>query len=109
MLIWGDKPQYEQPVNLRRLDLHDRHRNPDGEAWERQTHKHRWSWTSGNAWAYTPTDIPHDPEPLPAGSDDYRAVFEAFAHECGVGLGPDYKWADPDLSVADAQPLWVVP
>ncbi len=106
---WGCKVQQEQPVNLRRLDLRDSHSNPDGESWHQATHKHVWSAASGNAWAYTPSDIPHDADPEPVGADDYRLVFEAFAHESGIVFGPDYKWAVPDLAPDPATPLWEVP
>ncbi len=106
---WGEKEQQEQPVNLRRLDLRDIHVNPDGEAWDEATHKHLWFANSGNAWAYTPTDIPHDLDVVTGEADDYREIFEAFLRECGISLGPDYKWANPDLKPDPSPPLWEVP
>lgn len=110
VLVWGDKTREEQPVAIRRLDLRDTHRNPDGQWWDRQTHKHLWSAADGNDWAYTPTDIPHDPSPDPDGPDDYGQVFEAFVAECKIELGPDYKWTDPPLHQQRAdQPMWEVP
>lgn len=110
MLVWGSKAFREQPETIRRLDLRDDHINPDGEVWQGQTHKHKWSVNENNAWAYTPDDIPHDPEPLPVTPEDYRAVFEAFAGEVGVAFGAAYSWSDPQLP--PPQPpvtLWEVP
>lgn len=109
LLTWGDKGDKQAVAVLRRLDLRDLHRNPDGETWEEETHKHRWSEVDGNSWAYTPTDIPHTPHVDPDTPDDYRSVFEAFAAECGISLGPDYKWSDPDLTPGSTPPLWEVP
>lgn len=109
LLTWGDKSHDERPETIRRLDLRDLHRNPDGEYWDRRTHKHRWSVADANRWAYTPTDIPHD---VKAGSDtvdDYRAIFEAFARECGIGFGPYYAWQDPPMDYAAEPTLWEVP
>lgn len=108
-LVWGLKDAGEHPAPLRRLDLRDDHRNPDGEEWNDRTHKHRWSAADGNAWAYTPDDIPHDRTPGSVGPDDYRAIFEAFAAECAVDLGPDYGWGDPPLSLPAQPDLWEVP
>lgn len=109
LLTWGNKGAKQTVESLRRLDLRDAHTNPDGETWDDATHKHRWSASAGDAWAYTPTDIPHAPDIDPDTPDDYRAVFEAFAAECGITLGPDYKWSDPDLRPSAAPPLWEVP
>ncbi len=110
VLLWGSKSDSEHPENLRRLDLRDSHRNPDGTYWHAETHKHLWSESSRNAVAYTPTDIPHDQSSDFDGTDDYRAVFEAFVAECKIELGPDYKWSDPPL-LGSQQPLpnWEVP
>jgi len=112
VLTWGSKAHHEQPESLRRLDLRDSHRNPDGQVWERQTHKHLWSVADGNAVAYTPEDIPHDPATPPVTPDDYRAIFEAFAREMSIDLAPDYTWEDPPVS--DVQgcvdpTIWEVP
>ncbi len=110
MLVWGSKAHREHPETIRRLDLRDDHVNPDGKAWAAQTHKHLWSATENNAWAYTPDDIPHDPAPLPVGAEDYHAVFEAFTGELGIALGPDYTWSDPQLPpVQPPDTLWEVP
>ncbi len=109
LLVWGDKRRQEHAVVLRRLDLRDDHDNPDGQAWRGETHKHTWSQDEDNAWAYTPDDIPHDPDPGPVGADDYRAIFEAFVAECGVGFGPDYCWTDPKLDGDELGTLWRVP
>jgi hypothetical protein len=109
LLIWGDKRDQERAVCLRRLDLRDRHANPDGEAWDNATHKHTWSVAAGNDWAYTPDDIPHDQVAEPVGPDDYRAVFEAFLDECQIGRGPDYKWQDPPLAQRRQSTFWEVP
>ncbi len=110
MLFWGDPANGQHRANLRRLDLRDTHRNPDGEFWDGRTHKHLWSEAVDNQVAYTPTDIPHDQSTKFDGSDDYRAVFEAFVTECKIGLGPDYKWSDPpELLGRQALPNWEVP
>ncbi|WP_337973463.1 hypothetical protein [Cellulomonas sp. NTE-D12] len=109
-LGWGDKRAGEFPVDLRRLDLRDDHQNPDGARWRGTTHKHRWSSQDGNRWAYTPTDIPH--ESIGEGSvcdDDYRAIFESFAAECHVELGPEFRWHDPELLRPTQTDLWEVP
>lgn len=110
VLGWGDKRAGEHPAEIRRLDLRDGHRNPDGERWIDATHKHLWSAAEGNRWAYTPTDIPHSVlEEDGVCDDDYRAIFEAFASECRVGLGPDYRWTDPRLDPPAQVDLWEVP
>lgn len=109
LLIWGDRAKEEHPEVLRRLDLRDNHDNPDGQTWRGQTHKHTWSRAENNAWAYTPDDIPHHLEVGPVVADDYRAIFEAFAAECGVRFGPDYRWTDPKLDRDDPETLWEVP
>jgi len=90
LLVWGKKVEREQPETIRRLDLRDDHPNPDGKLFEGATHKHRWSVADNNAWAYAPDDIPHDPSIPPLIEDNYRAIFEAFANECGIKFGPDY-------------------
>jgi hypothetical protein len=102
LLLWGEKSRRELPTNLRRLDINDSHDNPDGERWRGGTHKHRWSVADGNAWAYTPDDIP-------VGHDNYREVFEAFTAECKITFGPDYAWADPPLDPGWNPQLWEVP
>lgn len=104
---WGAKQRQEHPSPIRRLDLRDNHGNPDGERWERATHKHRWTEQDGNAWAYTPDDIPH--KPVPDGPEDYREIFEAFAAECHVGFGPDYLWSDPPEQPPHQPTTWEVP
>lgn len=106
-LIWGRKAFREHPESIRRLDLRDTHRNPDGQWWRKQTHKHRWSAADNNDWAYTPDDIPHDQSASAVDADDYRAVFEAFAAECGVSLGRCYRWEEPVLTLdAGETGLW---
>lgn len=97
VLVWGDRRHHERSASIRRLDLRDDHVNPDGEVWDRQTHKHLWSVEDNNAVAYTPDDIPHDPSAPPVTQDDYRAIFEAFAAEVNVDLGPNYEWSDPPI------------
>jgi hypothetical protein len=108
LLVWGTKRGGQHSVNLRRLDLRDSHPNPDGQRWDHATHKHTWSEADGNAWAYTPTDIPHDQSPSFVGHDDYRLICEAFLAECGIELGPDYKWSEPPLD-AGTPTLWSPP
>jgi len=108
LLIWGTR--LTGCVNLRRLDLRDDHRNPDGaEVWTARTHKHTWSESHADCMAYTPTDIPHDPD-LTVGVDEYRQVFEAFCAECYVALGPSYRWTEPSLpGRGGGESLWVDP
>ncbi len=108
VVVWGKKEYGERPAVLRRLDLRDSHHNPDGQEWINKTHKHRWSRAEANLWAYTPADIPHDPSPFPDGRDDYRAVCEAFASECGITLGPGYVWSEPSFVEQDDH-LWEAP
>ncbi len=109
MVVWGDKAHQEHPEEIRRLDLRDDHDNPDGATWRSVTHEHRWSEAEGNSWAYTPDDIPHDPDRAYVGADDYRAIFEAFAAESKIGFGPDYTWTDPPLREEGNPGLWEVP
>lgn len=109
VLVWGEKAYAEQPEAIRRLDLRDDHTNPDGASWQEETHKHLWSATANNRWAYTPSGIPHGTATVPVGGDDYRAITEAFLAECGITLGPDYKWADPPLDQPAEQTLWELP
>ena len=110
IFTWGDKSKAEFSENLRRLDLRASHRNPDGERWSRKTHKHRWSEEFSNRFAYTPTDIPHDVNAGIDSTDNYREVFEAFATECKIELGQDYRWSDPPLDCqgSNQQGLWVI-
>ncbi|MGJ9414233.1 DUF6978 family protein [Aeromicrobium sp. CF4.19] len=109
-LTWGRKESGEHPESIRRLDLRDSHPNPDGERWNGQTHKHRWSEKDNNAWAYTPDDIPHEQPGSPVTRDNYREIFEAFAVECGVSLSDGYAWSEPDLdSPRSDSGLWEVP
>jgi hypothetical protein len=108
-LTWGDKAHGERPEEIRRLDLRDGHVNPDGKRFERQTHKHRWSVADSNRWAYVPSDIPHDVDGGPQTQDDYRAIFEAFAAECSIDLGPFYVWQDPPMDYLNEPTLWEVP
>ena len=108
-LLWGAKQALEHPEAVRRLDLRDGHVNPDGKRWDDETHKHLWSAADGNDWAYTPDDIPHEVGPSRVGPDDYRAIFEAFAMECGIGFGLDYRWTDPVLDLPAQTDLWEVP
>lgn len=106
-LVWGRKGQSEHPEAIRRLDLRGTHRNPDGQWWRCETHKHRWSAADNNDWAYTPDDIPHDVPGSVVGVDSYREIFEAFAAECDVSLGTGYEWADPALPEPPVQiGLW---
>ncbi|WP_132208442.1 hypothetical protein [Kribbella steppae] len=111
ILTWGNKAHHEKPATIRRLDLRDDHRNPDGQFWDRATHKHLWSVADKNRVAYTPTDIPHDPSVPPNAPDDYRAIFEAFAKEVGINFASDYRWTDPPLSTPAPMTttLWDVP
>jgi hypothetical protein len=112
ILTWGSKTHHEHPEQIRRLDLRDDHRNPNGTNWQRQTHKHLWSVEDGNAAAYTPHDIPHDPATPPVGPDDYRAIFEAFAREVHIEFAPDYVWEDPPIEALPEgidPTLWEVP
>lgn len=110
LLTWGDKSRSQRPEVLRRLDVGDTHRQPDGEVWERRTHKHLWSTSEGNSWAYLPTDIPETPAGQTVSGADYRQVFEAFVAECKIDIGPDYKWTDPPLTTEQlALPNWEVP
>jgi hypothetical protein len=112
VLTWGSKSHHERPETIRRLDLRDKHRNPDGQAWGRETHKHLWSVEHGNSVAYTPIDIPHDPAVPPVRPDDYRAIFEAFAHEVNIDFGSEYIWQDPPLDTPETMvdpTIWEVP
>lgn len=97
VFAWGTRAGGQASVNLRRLDLRDSHPNPDGQRWDKRSHKHLWSVADDNAWAYTPSDIPHDESPGFVGPDDYRSICEAFIIECGIGFGPDYDWTEPPL------------
>lgn len=108
-LVWGQKAASEHPEAIRRLDLRDTHRNPDGEWWRRKTHKHRWSEADNNSWAYTPTDIPHEIPGSNVTEDNYREIFEAFAAECGITLGDGYRWTDPNVRSVIANPgIWEI-
>lgn len=112
VVVWGDRRHHEDPESVRRLDLRDDHTNPDGEVWDRRTHKHLWSAEMNNRVAYTPDDIPHDPAVPPVSPDDYRAIFEAFAAEVHVELGPEYEWSDPPIEEyfdAAETTMWEVP
>ena len=112
IMTWGNKMHHEHPEQIRRLDLRDDHRSPTGTNYRRQTHKHLWSVEDGNAVAYTPHDIPHDPATPPVAPDDYRAIFEAFAREVHIEFAPDYVWEDPPVEVLQEgidPTLWEVP
>lgn len=108
-LTWGDKRFNEATCEIRRLDLRDVHVNPDGQRWNDETHKHLWSEVDGNDFAYSPSDIPHDPAQSTVTPDDYRAVFEAFAAEVNIGFGDGYRWTDMPARGAVAPQLWEVP
>lgn len=108
---WGDKRANEFPEQLRRLDLRGKHLgNADGAVWDYETHKHRWTQADGDREAYTPIDIPHEKPGSAMTRDDYRVIFEAFAAECGIGLGRGYLWSEPDLDgqQATTDGLWEV-
>lgn len=110
-LTWGDKTAGEFPEAIRRLDLRGKHLgNADGSIWDYETHKHRWSQADGDREAYTPTDIPHDQPGSAITRDDYKVIFEAFAAECDIGLGPTYDWSGPRLECDDmtTDGLWDV-
>ena len=111
-LTWGSKTHHEHPETIRRLDLRDDHRNPDGIVWDRKTHKHLWSVEDGNSVAYTPQDIRHDAATPPVTGDDYRAIFEDFARETHIRFAPDYVWEDPQIEALQqgiGPTLWEVP
>jgi hypothetical protein len=84
---------------LRRLDVNGSHlnRTPDRERWTRRTHKHAWSETNQDAWAYTPDDVPEVPVDTFV-LDSLRLIFEAFLAECHIVTGGAYVWRDPDLA-----------
>ena len=108
-LLWGSKEHGECEEQLRRLDIRGSHSNPDGERWERRTHKHLWSVELKNEHAYTPDDIPHDQPGTLVTRDNYREIFEAFAAECGIETGPDYLWSEPIFKEqAGQKSIWEV-
>ena len=87
-------------VCLRRLDVRGTHTNRkhtgSDESWKRRTHKHAFRDACGDAFAYTPTDIPDTGSPSNSPDPrEHELVFEAFCTECGIEVGGN--WVDPPL------------
>ncbi|MFN3256223.1 MAG: DUF6978 family protein [Ilumatobacter sp.] len=88
---------------IRRLDVRGSHTNPREmgvpERWAMRTHKHRYRDGFGDAFAYTPDDIPDTSSPVDSPEPgEHEAVFRAFCNECGID--PQSCWVDPPLEVA---------
>jgi hypothetical protein len=75
--------------SARRLCMNQEHRPIEG------THKHRTEPAVGDEMAYKPADIPEVPHAPRVAPGTYRAIFEAFAGECYVEIGPDFVWLEP--------------
>jgi hypothetical protein len=75
--------------SARRLCVNVPHRPIDG------THKHLAEPGRGDETAYQPDDIPDVPLQPRVAPGTYRAILEAFAGECFVELGQDFRWSEP--------------
>ena len=73
---------------VRRLCVNNEHRPFSG------THKHQYE-RAGSAECYEPDDIPNVPMGARAAVRVYREVFDAFAAECNIQIGPGFTWCDP--------------
>lgn len=95
--------QTSSPVCLRRLDVRGSHTNlrhtGNTERWNRRTHKHAYRDACGDAFAYTPIDIPDTGSPSDSPEpNEHSTVFEAFCNECGIEVGG--YWVDPPLQTS---------
>lgn len=72
---------------IRRLCVNVEHRPFVG------THKHRLEPIGEEP--YEPMDIPVVPLSPDVSPQSYREVVAAFAAECSIELGVDYRWTDP--------------
>ncbi len=75
--------------SARRLCVNVPHRPIDS------THKHLAEPGRGDETAYQPDDIPDVPLQPRVAPGTYRAILEAFAGECFVELGQDFRWSEP--------------
>lgn len=96
--------QASSAVRLRRLDVRGSHTNlqhtGNTERWNRRTHKHAFRDACGDAYAYTPTDIPDTDSPSDSPEpNEHGLVFEAFCGECGIEVGGN--WVDPPLGTGN--------
>ncbi len=73
---------------IRRLCVNSNHDEIRG------THKHHI--VNGDLEsAYEPNDIPSLPLSRHVRTGVHREILEAFLGECNIGLGPNYRWAEP--------------
>jgi hypothetical protein len=75
--------------SARRLCLNQEHKPIEG------THKHRTEPSIGDEIPYKPTDIPEVPLSPRVAPGTYREIFDAFAAECFIDVGPDFTWEEP--------------
>lgn len=75
--------------SARRLCVNTPHRPFSG------THKHKVEPGGGLEGAYEPNDIPAVPLQPRVAPGTYRAILEAFAAECSVEIGTDFRWTEP--------------